>query len=993
MAKRKTIKKPTLKDVVEQSERTSDALDKKIKGNQRSLLLAIKNLEKRVVSEFSTLDLTDTGNLVGPRVNLKKAQHLHSRLTALFEEEYGTAVKEQIGGYNEVAGWIKDNFEEFDVIAQYTDVDRTMMTQLRKQSLLEFTNIGRDAQTKITQSLYNSVAAGAPMSDLVTAITGALVGHVDARGRPLSKYAELYANDGLMNFYNSVHIEKGKQAGLDHYLYVGDVIRATRDFCAKRAMEVYSEEEINSWTHNWSGKRGPAMIYRGGWNCRHHWRAVRPEWVKGKKAEAGIEAPPGMVKLPAGAGRNWEDFTKAERSKLSTMRRKMNKGFVFKPNSPRTKWWWGEMNQAERDMFINAWRSEGIDVSAALLKQGAVPPIAPIVKKKKKIKRALKKKIVTPEPTTIQPEKAEKIKVVVPKSTGDASKDYLAAQKFEREMAKAYKEGTAEWGDWSKAKDRLFDTKVTWVSTLKDKALIAERRKVLDSMLDTLPEHKKKALKAMQKGTSHIPYRLLADMDRAGLRVEYAHFAGRGSFSDIGRISLYKTHDLSRVAAHEFGHAIDSFLGSGARGFGDTFGKWATSPYATKEEAKAYRSWFMKNRLESGAKGTFYNGDGQFWKGKWIENYEARIYRGTGVFHQFFSKAMERYNKAVTTFMSDQFDNQVSSIKSLIDRKMLVLKELNPKSKEYRTVLASLNQHKAELDELFPVTKTYEQAKWDWAMNRGIWKKQKKFYPEFAKWTEDFFERVNAMVGRSKYEFGITHKLKAATETIIDEVKKVDVGKMAKSTVEKVVRAYKSRTEKWAETSWKAWFDGLNQKEIDALTSYTSDMFGEGVSDYIHINNFLRKGKPPLSARLKKVVKNMDSAIQKGFLSEDTTLWRGIDGKYLKYFEDNKGKVIIDKGFTSTSVRKSQAISYMDQAVDMQLFEDQTLPIMAKIQAPKGVKAGFLSYPEIDLELFADAEVLLDRKTKYRIVDIVKRKSPGMESYSHYWEVLMEVVL
>jgi hypothetical protein len=394
MAKRKPNKNPTLEDVFDQSERTTTALNKKIKGNQRALLKSIKNIEKRVVSEFATLKVNGKGNLVGPRVNLKQAQHLHSRLVAIFEEDYGKTVKEQIGGYNEVAGWIKDNFKEFDVATSFTDVDRTMMTQLRKQNLLEFTTVSQQAQGKISQAMYNSIAAGAPMDELVKQITGALIGHKDARGNPLSQYADLYASDGVMNFYNSVHLEKGKQAGLESMLYVGDIINTTRDFCAKRVMKVYTIDEINSWTHNWAGKRGPALNYRGGWNCRHHWRPVKKAWVKELSEKYG---PPVGAEGPA----VYKKSTPAQiKNQLSGIKIRASKGKLLVPGSAREAVWFG-MPLDERKKIVAGWKAKGIDAPADYLKKTKIagapkPKVKPKTKPKVPVSKAPAKEVKPP---------------------------------------------------------------------------------------------------------------------------------------------------------------------------------------------------------------------------------------------------------------------------------------------------------------------------------------------------------------------------------------------------------------------------------------------------------------------------------------------------------------------------------------------------------------------------------------------------------------------
>ena len=272
--------KPTKKGLKKASQRAATRLQGKIAGDISSLETAIRTLERRIISEAEKLRTSDLGLLVGPRVNLKQAQKLHTALTFQFEEIYGKEYRKSVRGFNDVANWILDNFEDLDIAADFTDIDRDMITQLKRQSILEFAELGRDARNRITQSLYNSIATQAPIEDFINEISASLTGRLSKSGRPLSTYAKLYANDAIMNFYNSMHIENGRSLGMRWLLYSGTIKANSRDFCRKRVGKAYSIPQINSWDHRWQGKSGPALTHRGGWNCRHHWQPVRKEWLE-----------------------------------------------------------------------------------------------------------------------------------------------------------------------------------------------------------------------------------------------------------------------------------------------------------------------------------------------------------------------------------------------------------------------------------------------------------------------------------------------------------------------------------------------------------------------------------------------------------------------------------------------------------------------------------------------------------------------------------------
>ncbi len=360
-----TIEEQLLKNV----DKSDKFFDRAISIDQKRLQRSINALENRIIQDVASL-ATDNGNLVSPRVNLKQAQKIHKKLTTMFDETYGVAVRETVAGYDSAANLVLDNFNDLDVAMHFTSFDKTMLKALGNQKVLEFAALGVQAQERITQAMYNSVAAELPMSALIDEIKGALVGSVSATGVPLANYANLYARDAMMNYYNTVHLEKANQAGLDHFLFTGNVMATSRSFCIHRAGKVYSEEEIKSWNFNWAGKRGPAMTYRGGWNCRHHWHAVDPEWVpEGEIAvqkweDLDLEKRLASLEARGAVGPDEKLFKK----RLNQLRFNLKSG-KFNPDTfPDSNLgrMWYNIPIDDRAKLMNSWEAAGIDVPSAM---------------------------------------------------------------------------------------------------------------------------------------------------------------------------------------------------------------------------------------------------------------------------------------------------------------------------------------------------------------------------------------------------------------------------------------------------------------------------------------------------------------------------------------------------------------------------------------------------------------------------------------------------
>ena len=111
----------------------------------------------------------------------------------------------------------------------------------------------------------------------------------DRAGDNMRKYASQLLNDGLREFDAQVNAYKSQEAGLTHVKYFGDIIPTTREVCKNILRGVYKKRQSNVFTINevrklwkqrsWSGKKpGDPLIVRGGYNCRHQWTYVSPDW-------------------------------------------------------------------------------------------------------------------------------------------------------------------------------------------------------------------------------------------------------------------------------------------------------------------------------------------------------------------------------------------------------------------------------------------------------------------------------------------------------------------------------------------------------------------------------------------------------------------------------------------------------------------------------------------------------------------------------------------
>jgi hypothetical protein len=113
----------------------------------------------------------------------------------------------------------------------------------------------------------------------------------DRAGNNMKRYAGQLLNDSLRDFDATLNFNKAKDAGLTYVKYYGDIIPTTRSLCRNMINGVYDrsgkgiytiDDITRIWNSNsWSGKKsGTPMINRGGYNCRHQFSYVNPDWYE-----------------------------------------------------------------------------------------------------------------------------------------------------------------------------------------------------------------------------------------------------------------------------------------------------------------------------------------------------------------------------------------------------------------------------------------------------------------------------------------------------------------------------------------------------------------------------------------------------------------------------------------------------------------------------------------------------------------------------------------
>lgn len=297
----------------------------------KSLITTLDRIEREVVSSASRLPLTD-----GKLVELQAAIAIRPQIKSILEREYlawsDTVVRD---GFNKQAKRIEKAFKRIGNIPpefqELTKGDLALIQNLKQQYFTQFKDVSNTFTRRLSEKVYQNTLVGSEFAvlekELRQTINGIyassddpeiqrLVNFVndnkfkksqqsavdkavqtlqtkfarDRAGENMKRYAGQILNDSLRDFDATLNFNKSQDAGLTFVKYYGDVIPTTREICRnvingvikpKRKDGLFTVDEVRKiWTsRSWSGKKaGDPLVVRGGYNCRHQWSYVNPDW-------------------------------------------------------------------------------------------------------------------------------------------------------------------------------------------------------------------------------------------------------------------------------------------------------------------------------------------------------------------------------------------------------------------------------------------------------------------------------------------------------------------------------------------------------------------------------------------------------------------------------------------------------------------------------------------------------------------------------------------
>ena len=314
----------------------------RIKGIEQAEIEYYKTLTAtldRIEREIVNIADTDLPRRDGKLIELQSAIAIRPKIKAILDQNYLPFADQVVReGFNKQAKRIERAFKRIGNIPvefqELTKGDLALVQNLKQQYFTQFKDVSNTFTRTLSEKVYQNTLVGNTFADLEKELRQSINGiyassddreaqklidfvndnkfkaskkdqvnkaiqtlqskfATDRAGENMKRYAGQILNDSLRDFDATLNFNKASDAGLTYVKYYGDVIPTTREICRNMINGVYNKRKSGLFTvdevkqiwasRSWSGKKsGDPLIVRGGYNCRHQWSYVNPDWYDSK---------------------------------------------------------------------------------------------------------------------------------------------------------------------------------------------------------------------------------------------------------------------------------------------------------------------------------------------------------------------------------------------------------------------------------------------------------------------------------------------------------------------------------------------------------------------------------------------------------------------------------------------------------------------------------------------------------------------------------------
>lgn len=254
---------------------------KRLESVPDELLTRIERVQKQVLPQvmdlISLLDRDSGGFVELTDKNLRLLTNIQSQLRDVLQtSEYREFVDEFVQEFEVQAG-VSDELFKTIFTDFATDPKALRLVQLAQRSARDLFMEGITDEAfadAIYKQLDLAISNKASFAETVRNIQEIVIGDSEKDGKIL-QYAKQVAHDQFALSDRAYTSAVSENIGAEWFLYAGNTIKTSREFCVERHNHYYYYKEIESWaSEDWDGKIATTnaqtiFTTAGGWNCRH----------------------------------------------------------------------------------------------------------------------------------------------------------------------------------------------------------------------------------------------------------------------------------------------------------------------------------------------------------------------------------------------------------------------------------------------------------------------------------------------------------------------------------------------------------------------------------------------------------------------------------------------------------------------------------------------------------------------------------------------------
>lgn len=198
----------------------------------------------------------------------------------LQQSGYFEIIEDYIDDQQQLINEIVKEYNLFNHQVQFNRLSESIIQQLQENAISLLEDGGSRASQEIYNAIFETLVTDKPLNDVLDLLPQIV------EDTKLLSYSGTIANTQYMTFSRTVTETINRETGWNHRLYTGPIDLKIRPFCLKYVGHILTVNEIQKLDNE---QLPNPLVTGGGYNCRHKWMAVPPNYQLSKKNEKAID--------------------------------------------------------------------------------------------------------------------------------------------------------------------------------------------------------------------------------------------------------------------------------------------------------------------------------------------------------------------------------------------------------------------------------------------------------------------------------------------------------------------------------------------------------------------------------------------------------------------------------------------------------------------------------------------------------------------------------